>query len=331
MISPCFYPSSEHGERLAARMHAKLAESLEHIAERVSQAAQTPDLSQGIRDRLGTGEKALRPALYLLYQDLVQAAVNSDVEGANSLLNDVISSQWAASGIQCRVLSADEMGSGEHARYRKYLGEDPTTPLSLSAPLEEIARANEENIKKALALLEQSAPDHAGEVRAIVSEIVFAKNVDPESDEFGGASSFSAWGTIFLSADEVREPFELLCSLVHETAHLALFAEAVHEPLVHNAPEETYESPLREDPRPMDGIFHATFVSARMHHAIWCMQKNPALDSDVMVDALPEVSQTLGKCFYDGLRVIERKGKLSATGQALLGQAADYMNEHSSH
>ena len=36
------------------------------------------------------------------------------------------------------------------------------------------------------------------------------------------------------------------------------------EPLVQNAPDESYHSPLRADDRPMDGVFHATLVCARL-------------------------------------------------------------------
>lgn len=52
--------------------------------------------------------------------------------------------------------------------------------------------------------------------------------------------------------------------LAHEAGHSLLFGLTVDEPLVLNLDDVLYPSPLREDPRPMDDIYHAAFVSAHM-------------------------------------------------------------------
>ncbi len=57
-----------------------------------------------------------------------------------------------------------------------------------------------------------------------------------------------------------------MAALLHETAHQLLFGLSLDQPVVENDVEERYASPLRPDPRPMDGIFHATFVCARMRY-----------------------------------------------------------------
>jgi hypothetical protein len=40
------------------------------------------------------------------------------------------------------------------------------------------------------------------------------------------------------------------------------------KPLVENEVEELYPSPLRSDPRPIDGVVYATYVTARMDYAV---------------------------------------------------------------
>ncbi|MBL6431916.1 MAG: hypothetical protein HPM95_15385 [Alphaproteobacteria bacterium] len=55
---------------------------------------------------------------------------------------------------------------------------------------------------------------------------------------------------------------------MHEAAHGTLFAMSPVEFYVFNPENERYSSPLRLDPRPLDGIYHATFVLARMHIAM---------------------------------------------------------------
>jgi len=48
--------------------------------------------------------------------------------------------------------------------------------------------------------------------------------------------------------------------LAHESAHDLLSAFAQQRPLVETRRTKLYPSPLRVDPRPMEGIYHATFV-----------------------------------------------------------------------
>ena len=52
--------------------------------------------------------------------------------------------------------------------------------------------------------------------------------------------------------------------IIHEASHIHLNCLMVDDPLILNLPTERYISPLRPDPRPMLGVFHATFVSARI-------------------------------------------------------------------
>jgi HEXXH motif-containing protein len=53
--------------------------------------------------------------------------------------------------------------------------------------------------------------------------------------------------------------------LVHEASHLLLFGLVGGKALSRNDPAARYASPLRRDPRPIDGIFHAAFVATRVH------------------------------------------------------------------
>jgi hypothetical protein len=56
--------------------------------------------------------------------------------------------------------------------------------------------------------------------------------------------------------------------LSHESAHAYLFALSLGDSFVDNPDDELHPSPLRADPRPLDGTLHATYVSARMHYAL---------------------------------------------------------------
>ena len=87
---------------------------------------------------------------------------------------------------------------------------------------------------------------------------------------------------------------------------------------------ERFQSPLREDPRPMDGIYHATFVVARMHYAMQRLLASCLLDA-----ASKEVAklalQRHQRAFADGIGTINQHGRLTERGAAVMSSAARYM------
>ena len=107
--------------------------------------------------------------------------------------------------------------------------------------------------------------------------------------------------------------------LVHEVTHSLLFTLSASAPLVLNRLEESYPSPLRKDPRPMDGIYHATLVCGRL--VVFFRQ---ALDSPLFSEE--ERTRLNGKLksveisYQDGMRTVEEFGKLSDHGRALLDE-----------
>src|SRR5262249_49195591 len=126
--------------------------------------------------------------------------------------------------------------------------------------------------------------------------------------------------------DRHRTLLDLLEGLVHEGAHQLLFALSHHEGLVENAIDERFESPLRRDPRPMDGVFHATFVCARLHYAYRCLALLPA--SALPQGARPIIDRKLeDQCmhFRSGCATVRAHARLTATGTLILGDAESYM------
>lgn len=96
------------------------------------------------------------------------------------------------------------------------------------------------------------------------------------------------------------------------------------EPLLHNSPDERYPSPLRDDLRPLEGIYHATFVSARMHRAIKTLLESKTLSPELEKMARKDLEADARR-FKEGFEVIQRHGKLTEIGQAILRNAAEYM------
>ena len=100
--------------------------------------------------------------------------------------------------------------------------------------------------------------------------------------------------------------------LVHEVSHLHLHAMMGEDPMVLNSDSERFTSPLRPDKRPMSGIFHATFVLARIVRAF---RKFHVHNPHHLV-----ALETLKKCenlLLEGLSTVDKYAQLSPQGRAI--------------
>jgi HEXXH motif-containing protein len=132
------------------------------------------------------------------------------------------------------------------------------------------------------------------------------------------------WGALLLNPDAFADDMLLLQALAHESGHTLLFGFTTDEPLVVNDADELHVSPLREDPRPMDGIFHATYVSARMHWTMATALESGTLSQQEKASAKSACEENL-RSFFEGHETVMRHGRLSAMGKEILAAAHDYM------
>ena len=113
-------------------------------------------------------------------------------------------------------------------------------------------------------------------------------------------------------------------ALAHESGHNLLFGLCADGPLHENGDDERYSSPLRIDPRPMDGIIHAAYVTARMHQAVQRL-----LAAGVLDEAQAEEARTANianvKRFAMGMQAVDRHARLTARGRAVMAGARAYM------
>jgi len=147
---------------------------------------------------------------------------------------------------------------------------------------------------------------------------------EPDAWSFDGASSFLLWGAVVLNAAEGASVLATIQAVAHESAHNLLFGLSADGPLVLNGDLERYPSPLRTDARPLDGIFHATFVTARMQQAVGALRAAGALlpaERDEAESALAANAAL----FAQGLATLDRHAKLTPLGEAVLAGARAVM------
>jgi HEXXH motif-containing protein len=260
-----------------------------------------------------------KPTDYAAYFDAAQARPSSDKLPV-----------WPAPRVV--TLSEPFFNDLEIASLCRWWDTEPLNALCLE-PIDAPALAQAQiHVDQALAQLALCAPEMHDEVCAIVTDIVMAQAGASHRMLFGGISSFAAWGAICLNHSANTHWTDYFKQLVHETAHLLLFAIAREQPLVLNAASERHPSALRVDVRPIDGIFHAAFVSAREAYAFdawlnWQATQPPEATS---TDDLAKVEQALESSvlsFWDCCEQLDAHAHLSDLGQQILSQTRAYVND----
>jgi hypothetical protein len=327
LLSPervlAFTPDVERGRIYYARIKDRLAESFRQIGAASSPVVEIDETRlAAFLDSVSHAQK-ISPRFFAIYHELLVAADEDDLDTVSRLFAELIHADSQSDSVNFFNVTDEHLGSGNGARYKKWADMDPENPLSIIAltPAEFDRMAT--TTREAFALMDAGAPEVSGEIRSILAEVVFAGGDAGEKLVFHGISSFYLWGAILLNAHGHKTALEIVQTVAHESAHMYLFAAAIDSPLVENPDEDRYHSPLRLDPRPMDGIYHA----ARMHYVLERILASGTLPPALLEEATTALA-THVKAYRECYEVVSSHGHLTELGQGLLSRAHAYMLPH---
>lgn len=324
-IQTSFPPCGDRAVALNARMNRELGLSLEHVCEEAAAAIEFDrEAMAGLIAHLLEG-RCVDPATFARYYDLVDAIYEEDVDRAKTLLGELSAARCGATEVLHVVTLGDDALGDENARYIEMMNADPSGQMRFQEPPADVADAFRGRLAAGLDLLDAAIPELAREVRAIVRQIVISGSDPKMPYQFDGGSHFQLWGALFLNGKFHPDTVAVVEVLAHESAHSLLFGFCTDEPLTLNEDDELFASPLRHDKRPMDGIYHATFVSARMHWAMTRLAESDRLCEADKARALEAAATDLNN-FDAGYGVIAAHGRLSDTGRALIQSAKAYVD-----
>lgn len=254
----------------------------------------------------------------------VRASVRDDTAAHKSVL-------LGNAGFRITTLRRPWYGPEEVDCLVRWFDIEPDNGMSLTALDDAELEDASGKLKQAIEAIEVLLPDFMGEMSAITSEIIFAKPSGEQKLTFGGASSFSLWGAIALNPAVHEHWWQYIPRLVHEYSHNLLFGIARNEPLLLNDPQERYMSPLRQEHRPLDGIFHAMFVTARevlaSREILRRFDEAEALSGiGGLKEFFEQTEKDSKRSYEDCLSVVERYGKPSQIGQDVLRDTVRAMN-----
>lgn len=331
----CFLPSPSEGYDLDYAVRHAFADSLGWCKETLeretgvelrSSACIKPYLPQVRPVQFGF-YYSLSTALSLWESQDIQAQVNEleacwyGILGQFSLNTAMLSESLVDGVATIRITQLAEpfYSSREIACIKKWLDMEPENAIDL-APLEshEFTLASA-GLCRALNLIETGLPDFYQEMQASTREIILAKPSGAQKMTFGGVSSFALWGALCLNVEAHQDWRDYIPSLIHEYSHNILFAKALQGPLVTNDPGIRYFSPLRGTMRPMDGIYHAAFVSAREVYAVDSLLKQTdLLEDDDLIAYLNKVKVSSYQAYQDCLISLDADGELTDLGRAII-------------
>ena len=316
-----FPPDGSRATFLYGRMIERLAQSVEEIIHGCASHLKFKDSVLRLPQRLSDLSR-VAAEVYCIYFDLLQAVRRDDLDACERLLVEMDAFLNAALPAFYRQWGA--LPESTARRYLAYVNVDPTTKVDFKALTSSQFNRACRLADEAFGVLERAAPEIAAEIRALLTEIVFVSS-GPKSIGFGGATSFFCWGALFLGAETHDNLISMIDGLIHESAHAHLFSLSLGESFVHNPDDERHASPLRRDPRPLDGIFHAAYVCARMHYAHSHAVEARVLSKGEQKEARKALvaSRT---AFQDGFRTLNEHASLTPLGDRVIDGARSYMS-----
>lgn len=177
------------------------------------------------------------------------------------------------------------------------------------------------DIDRALSLIKDVDPIIHEEIEEYVDSVKLFTG-----ENLIGASSANFYGNIYLQRPE--DDFDrdervayFIEHIVHEASHHHATALEIHDEMVLNPPEERFDAPIRPDPRPMSGIYHATFVLTRISRVF------RRLYEETGIEVFEEYRDRTETEWKHGYKDVVNHGNLTPRGEQICEEFEEVLRE----
>jgi hypothetical protein len=322
-----FFPSRITGQLAKNGLSNHLAGSIDSIAYQVLKPyPRVSSLLLDVSSQIHTGSR-VTPICFSLYFELITALEHDNAEMAVEIADKIMQGISSVRPAALAVFAMSSASLGED-RFRMVTGafsDDFFGESYLLEPDPDIFETRKADLFAALNRIQTEIPELYSELVETIDEIVLARGGSQASGyTFDGASSLKYWGAITLNSSLPKTQLRLIEAIAHEAAHNTLFGLSPYDHFVLNDDSERYTSPLRDDLRPLDGIFHATFVLARMHYAVSRILNGKTATETERQEAIT-LLEGYRMHFMAGHAVLEKHADYTTNGAHIIAQAASYM------
>ncbi|MEO9877662.1 MAG: HEXXH motif-containing putative peptide modification protein [Anderseniella sp.] len=321
-----FNPSAASGSALRAHFNNGFADSLEYLLS-VCEPSMTfdGDRAEGLLSRIRSGSRE-SPCLYSRHFKLIEALQAEDMASAETLIKGILAETPAEDGIVVISLGAQSCDRDTELVTSYFCEADSL--FSYVQPDPERAAQTEANLYGAMEDLRGFAPGLAAEMDALVNTVILATGIQVAGDEpgeFESVTALRAFGAVLFNADSTATRLQCVVSLIHEHAHMVLFAHSPNEGVVTNSPDERYVSPLRSDARPVEGIFHQSFVLARMIYGMDLLRKSDTVSQHQHDFANEFIGHNVPR-FTDAVETLHRHARFTPQGLDVIRSSEAYID-----
>ena len=314
-------PNAARADEIDRKLRARLFNSFCHIAERVGLGDDGPANLDLLEDRLSGS--SVSPWVFCLYSKLVAELSNGDSNGATPIVGDIIVAVSLPTRAGVVPFRDHTLPTSWWDHFEVLFDTDSERHFTPEIPGPEALTLCKREIEEGLSLLRLADPLWHDEVQSLLPMIVAGSGPLDSADMFNGASTFFFWGGSLINAQVRRSAVSISDLLVHESSHLLLFGLSADGPLLSNRGEERYSSPLRADPRPIDGILHASFVASRVHLLMCRLLDSSYLTKDNERRAV-ERREHNARSARAGLEVLNEYARPTELGEGVLDSLRSY-------
>ncbi|KPA23247.1 hypothetical protein shim_15430 [Shimia sp. SK013] len=324
------YPDPKKVSQTRAEIQVRILESFNHlIFEFFSEHYRPPVSKDALVGLISSDEKFPSPAVFALHGALVKTALEDDQSKIPALYRTLAEmvdrGAFSRRDICVTPLSAPPFHKDDLRLLSDAYSDDVGLTADLQPPSLQETKAAVQMIEQAVELLSSTRAPWGEELILLANEVVLAVPGPNARSSFGGAAVFDAFGSVLMNPRMLHDTPSTALSLVHETSHQQMFLFHLDDPVILNDEQAVYQSPLRKQSRPMEGIFHAMWVSGRMAQAA----------NDIMVSApsentmlsLSQLKDTAITSFRDCAETVADHALLSEFGTKLFTDARAVVNE----
>jgi hypothetical protein len=170
---------------------------------------------------------------------------------------------------------------------------------------------NKINISKAFSIIKQIDIEYYEEILAFLDTIILVG-----ANNINAGSSVDMLSMIFLEVKYINNPIDMIEIIIHEIAHMYLHFLNVDDALILNDSKELFESPFRKEKRPMMGVFHATFVAARIAHFFHKVKySNVLTNQGIFIDEKISINR---QRFEKSILIVEKHAKTTNMARQII-------------
>lgn len=314
-----YAPDGARAREMDRRVRESLADSIATVLDEWGDDSGVSDARAASFLRT-VRDAPVSPGVFGIYTDLIEALSTGDRSRGRVLVERLLEVPPPRATFRIATLEDRDLGPTQAERYGRLIGEAES--VTLFAVSDEMKGRAGAVLADALGLIARASPAYAAEVQALIRDVVIVGHrLESESDGcFASATTFYLWGAILLDEACASDRLTLAVTLVHEVAHAHLFGLTLGAPFVENSDDERFGSPLRQDARPMEGVFHASFVLARMIDWSETVLANGAIGSGERAALMANVAGLRVK-YADGRATIAAHARLTPRAASILADA----------